>query len=196
MSKLISSPGTPALFPLLRLNLILTGVLLVGLLVVLGITLDSRSRVAYVKVGELLDKYQGMVDARAEYKQKEQVWMANVDTLGQELEQMIKDYEKKRAGYSARERGLTEQLIETKQQEFLRFRDAMQQKAREEDQKMTEGVVNKVNAYLKEYGEDSGYDLILGATAGGNILYGIEAIDLTEEVLKGLNESYVKPQNG
>ena len=167
-----------------------------ALLVVLGLTLDRRSKVAYVKVGELLDKYQGMIDARAEYKQKEQVWMANVDTLGQELEQMIKDYEKKRAGYSARERTLTEQLIETKQQEFLRFRDAMQQKAREEDQKMTEGVVNKVNAYLKEYGEDSGYDLILGATAGGNILYGIEAIDLTEAVLKGLNESYVKPQNG
>jgi outer membrane protein len=189
-------PAKVASNPLLRLNLILTGVLLIGVIVNLGLTLDKRSQVAYVKVGELLDKYQGMVDARAAYKLKEQVWMANVDTLGQELELMIKDYEKKRAGYSSRERKLSEQLIETKQQEFLRFREAMQQKAQEEDRKMTESVVNKVNAYLKEYGEDSGYDIILGATAAGNILYGIEAIDLTEKVLKGLNESYVKPQNG
>jgi outer membrane protein len=180
--------------PLLRLNLILTGVLLIAVIVILGLTLDKRSQVAYVKVGELLDKYQGMVDARAQYQQKEKTWKANVDTLGQELEQMVKDYEKKSGGMTVRERQLTEQLLETRQNEFVRFRDAMQQKAREEDTKMTEAVVNKVNAYLKEYGEDAGYDLILGATSGGNILYGIDGIDITQDVLKGLNATYTAPQ--
>lgn len=184
----------PLSHPLLRINLILTGVLLIAVIVNLGLTLDKRSQVAYVKVGELLDKYQGMVDARAQYQLKEKTWKANVDTLGQELEQMVKDYERKSGSMSARERQLTEQLLETKQNEFLRFRDAMQQKAREEDTKMTEAVVNKVNAYLKEYGEDAGYDLILGATSGGNILYGIDGIDITQDVLKGLNATYTAPQ--
>jgi len=45
-------------------------------------------------------------------------------------------------------------------------------------------------AHLEQYGKDNGYDLLLGTTDGGNVLYGTPALDITQEVLDALNETY------
>jgi outer membrane protein len=45
---------------------------------------------------------------------------------------------------------------------------------------------------VEEYGKENGYDLILGTTTSGNILYGTEKKDITEQVLNALNNAYEK----
>ncbi len=42
----------------------------------------------------------------------------------------------------------------------------------------------------QEYGKEHGFDLILATTQSGNILYGAEAIDLTNELLVVINKRY------
>jgi outer membrane protein len=68
----------------------------------------------------------------------------------------------------------------------------VQLKAKEEEQKMTQTVLNEVNDYLKEYGEKHNYTFILGATGVGNIVYAKKSRDITEEILNGLNKLYKK----
>jgi outer membrane protein len=53
-------------------------------------------------------------------------------------------------------------------------------------------VLDEINAYLKTYGEARGYTIIFAATEYGNIAYGQQALDVTEEVLAGLNQHYGK----
>jgi outer membrane protein len=48
-----------------------------------------------------------------------------------------------------------------------------------------------VNEYVKRYGEKNGYTIILANTQIGNIAYAEDRIDITDEVLKGLNSEYV-----
>lgn len=55
---------------------------------------------------------------------------------------------------------------------------------------MTADVVNEVNAFLKEYGEEKGYTIIMAATEYGNIAYADEDLDITDEVLERLNKQY------
>ncbi len=150
----------------------------------------GTARVAYVKLGPLLEKYQGMIDARADYQRISFAWRANVDTLANELQNRIKAYEKDRARMSPKERQLSEELLRNKQQQFIQYRDATQSKAQEEDRKMTESVLQKVNTYVEKYGKRSRYHIILGANSSGNIMYAAEALDITEEITKGLNEEY------
>jgi outer membrane protein len=47
-----------------------------------------------------------------------------------------------------------------------------------------------VNNYLDEYSEKAGYDFILSYNLGGQILATNNALDITQEVLTGLNEAY------
>jgi outer membrane protein len=151
---------------------------------------SKPSEIAYVKVGPLLEKYQGMIDAKSEYKAKSASWQMNVDTLAKETERQLREYERQRVGMSGRERELSEELLRGKQQQYMQYREAMQRKGQEEDRKMTEQVLQRVNAYLEAYGKRKGYAIILGANASGNVVYGMPALDITEDVTKGLNEEY------
>ena len=66
----------------------------------------------------------------------------------------------------------------------------LKEKFQQEDQELTKKVLDKVNEYIKRYGKKGGYTIILAATQYGNIVYAEEGVDLTEEVLKGLNTEY------
>jgi outer membrane protein len=47
--------------------------------------------------------------------------------------------------------------------------------------------------YLKKYQQENGMDFILGYTkAGGPVLYGNESLDITNEIVTGLNKDYLK----
>jgi len=62
------------------------------------------------------------------------------------------------------------------------------QQLMQEQQKMSEELRDTINAFLKEYNKDGKYQLILSNTAGDNILFAAKGYDITDEVVKLLNE--------
>lgn len=162
-----------------------------ALILTLGIFyFTGKSKVVYVDSAKLLNNYKGMQDARAAYQKKAGAWKANIDTLASEVQQQIFKYEKESGGMSVKERQLSQELIRTRQKQFADYQQATSTQAQQEDAKMTSEVVTQVNAYLKKYGQSHGYTIILAATEYGNLAYADEKLDITEEVLAGLNKEY------
>jgi outer membrane protein len=150
----------------------------------------AQQKVVYVNSGKLLNDYKGMIDARAAYQQKANSWKANIDTLTKEVQASIFKYEKESPKMTAKERQLSQELIRSKQNQLGQYQQALNAQAQQEDQKMTSEVVTQVNAYLKRYGEAHGYKIILAATEYGNLAYADEKLDITSEVIAGLNQEY------
>lgn len=159
------------------------------ILLIFYIVLNPAPRIAYVDSVKLMNGYQGMIDARKVYQQKATGWQANIDTLAMEVQQRIADYEKTSAKMSAKERDLSRELIRNKEQQLREYQQVLNSQAQEEDAKMTNDVVSQVNTYIKEYGESNGYTVILAAV-NGNIVFAKDAIDLTDEILEGVNKNY------
>ena len=73
-----------------------------------------------------------------------------------------------------------------------------QQLQQEEQQIQLEGqaemdsLISKVKKEINGYGKSNGYTYILSGGDGGSVLYGAETKDLTQEILKILNENYKK----
>lgn len=170
-------------------GLAIINILITVILAVYLIFLKSE-KVAYVDSNSLLSQYQGMIDARAEYNKLSSQWKAQIDTLAMEVQNELKRHERELPGMTSKEKGLSEQLIKSKQQQLLNYQRAIQDKAAEEDAKMTQAVIDEVNNYLKEFGNNRRYKIIFAATDVGNILYADEAIDITSEVVQGLNRRY------
>lgn len=147
-------------------------------------------RIVYVDSNKLINAYIGMVDARKTYQQKAVVWKANIDTLTNEVKALIMNYERESAKMTTKERSLSQELIRTKQNQLNQYQQAMNTQAQQEDAKMTGEVLTQINAYVKKYGESKGYNIIVAATEYGNLAYADEGLDITDEVLKGLNEDY------
>ena len=53
-----------------------------------------------------------------------------------------------------------------------------------------DSIVSKVKKEIKAYGKANGYTYILGGGDGGSVLYGTEVNDLTDEIVKILNDNY------
>ncbi|HYE55523.1 MAG TPA: OmpH family outer membrane protein [Chitinophagaceae bacterium] len=149
----------------------------------------SRSRIAYVDSTKLLGSYQAMTDARQEFEKKTKTWQANIDTLMQDVQRSIREYERTAATGTAKERELAKQLISTKQKELGEYQRAIQQNAQQEEARLNQEVISQVNAYLTKYGEDHRYKIILIA-ANGNIAYADKAMDITDVVVAELNRDY------
>lgn len=134
----------------------------------------SNQTIVYVASNKIIQGYHGTVVQHEIFQTKAKVWQQHVDSLITELQALSK----------------TPSAHSIKEKQLLRYRDAIQQQAQQENQRMTKVVLNEINVYLKQYGKEKGYTFILGATEDGNIVYAAPGTDITEDVLKGLNEQY------
>lgn len=136
---------------------------------------NGKVKICYVNPNKLLQGYRGATTQHELFQAKAQGWQQRVDSLGTELQALSKAPAATRAA---------------KEQQLLRYRDAIRQQAQQENQRLTKAVLDEINAYLKQYGKDHSYTFILGATESGNIVYAAEGTDITDDVLKGLNAQY------
>ena len=62
---------------------------------------------------------------------------------------------------------------------------------------MNKKLMDNINDFIKKYAEQNGYAFIFSysknAAVSGGLMYGKDALDITLDVVKGLNEAY-KPE--
>lgn len=150
----------------------------------------KHPEIVYVDSNHLINRYRGMEDARRTYQQKVASWKANIDTLSSAVHKNLLEYEKGEATMSAKERELLMELIRTKQKQLVDYQNAINAQAKEEDAKMTGEVIAKINAYIRKFGEENGYTIVMAATEYGNIAYADAGLNVTDEILEGLNREY------
>jgi outer membrane protein len=143
----------------------------------------AREKVVCVDSVKLLGNYKGMIDAKNELKGKSSALQARLDTLLMEVEKSIKEYEGVRAKSSSREVRLMEELIETKQRQYEEYKNAVQAQLQKSDQELSNRVLTKIDAFVKKFGKEKGYNLILAGKQNGSIIY---------VILRGLNKEYSK----
>lgn len=175
-----------------KIHFVISTISLVGLVIISLFLFSKPPKIVYVDSIKVLSGYKGMEYAKKEYDVKVSVWNANLDTLKMEMESKFQEYEAKRLKLSAKEKELMEELLETKREQYLNYQQMVAEKMKKEDQELTSKVYSKVNDFLKRYGEQKGYAFILGANQYGSIVYAEDAVDITDEVIEGLNKEFSK----
>ncbi len=152
----------------------------------------KRESIVFINTTKLVSGYEGMKISQKSIEIIQGKFKANVDTLGVELENEIKKFEKERPNLNAKEIKLSEELLRGKQQQFYQYQQTMQKKSSEAEQMERSKIGEVIDAFLKEYGKRYSYKFILGANNLGNIVYADEEYDITDKVLNELNERYKK----
>lgn len=148
-------------------------------------TFLETPRVAYVDSAVLLERYSGAVAARATLEQEVSGWQSNVETLRSEAEAL--GIRLTSEDLSRRAREAVSDSLNEKQRELARYGQAITEKAAEREREVLQPVYAELNARIADFSEERGVDVLLGTVAGGNILYGGDVVDLTEELLDYLN---------
>ncbi|HUS87199.1 MAG TPA: OmpH family outer membrane protein [Bacteroidales bacterium] len=149
--------------------------------------------ISYVNVDSIIFNFEMYFDLRDVLMVKQKDSETQLNAMGRQYETGARDYEDKvrkglvtRATAAEMEQGLLQQ-----QQELVNLRDQLQMELMEEEQVMNRRVLEYIYQYLEEYTEEKGFDYILGKSFGGPVMYSKPGLDITSDVLTGINNKYL-----
>jgi len=150
----------------------------------------SDGRVGVVRTKDILEKYPGAHDARTTFTDKASALQGNLDTLRQELEHMLQDYEQRSASMPTAEREARQQSLRLKEAQVRDYAAAVEHKTVTEQQTLTASLINHVKAAAEEIARQRGIDVVLTIGDDGQVVYHDKAVDITDEVLTAMKQSY------
>jgi len=156
------------------------------------IEIDENYSIAYVNFDTLLTNYEMFADKQAELMKKRDESEAELQTKSRKLEKQVVDFQKKvKNGLITRTKAqVMQQDLGKKEQELYQLRDQLTSKLSEEEQVMNRQVMFSIMEYLKEYNKDHSYRFILSNNFGGPLLFSDRNLNITSDVLAGINENY------
>lgn len=156
------------------------------------VSIEGDLRVAYVNIDSLLAGYQMYQDKRDEFVEQQTSSQAELQSRSQELQQKFQDLrEKLNKGLITRAKAqMMQKDLGEKEQQLYQMRSQMSSELAEKEQVIYRQVLNSVMEYLDEYAANHDYHYILSYSFGGPILYKKEKLNITPQVLEGLNEAY------
>lgn len=152
----------------------------------------SQGSIAYVNLDSVVARYEMTKDLTAELEEKGKKFDTELNQKSKAWQSNVQDFQ-----YKA-QRGLEvtsklaemERQLQADQQKLLGLRDTYGAQLQEENAVMIRKVMNSIMEYLKEYNKGKNYSFVLGNTFDGKILYADNGLDITADVVKGLNEKY------
>lgn len=153
-------------------------------------TFSQGLKIAYVDVDSLLSAYTFYQDLAEQMLRKEENSRLLLTEEAEKLQKEIDDFNKKLQNnvYSSQERVNQEQnRLMKKQQDFEELQNKLSNELMVESNNNAQKVSEAVNAFLKEYNKEKGFNIILSKAS---IMLADESMDITAEVIAGLNKEY------
>ena len=149
-------------------------------------------KIAFVDIDSLLTNYEFSKNINKEMLRKEENMRMTLSEKAKEIQADIDDFTRKLQNnvYATQQRAEEEQARILKREEaYNKLTERLSSELAAESQKNNIILRDSINSFLKEYNKSAGYDLII-SRLGDNLLYANEALDITKEVINGLNERY------
>jgi outer membrane protein len=156
-------------------------------------TVDNKEGIVFVNSDSLLNNYEYFKQLRTTFEQKSKKAQTDLQAKGAAFQREVATYQKNAPTLSADQRAATEERLARKQQELAAYNQNAGNALANEEAAENEKLYNKVSDYLKKYGKDKGYKLVLTySKSNPTILFADESLDVTKEVVAGLNAEYKK----
>ena len=150
-------------------------------------------KIAYVEVDSLMSQYEYCKEYSLILEKKSQNIQSTLQQKGQALQSAAANFQQK-LQQNAYTREQAEQIQAGLQKQNADL-EALQQRLgaefQEETNKFNVALHDSLQHYLAKYNKDKKYTMIL-SKSGDNILYADKGIDITNEIIAGLNKAYKK----
>lgn len=156
-------------------------------------TVAASEKIVFVNQDSLLSKYEYYKDLKTKFENKTKNAEADLQSKQQAYQREVTQYQQTAGTLSADQRKATEERLGRKGQELQTYQQNAGGALQNEQAVETEKLYDKVAGYLKVHAKDKGYKMVLTFSKGNSaILFADDNLDITSEVIKGLNAEYTK----
>ncbi len=157
----------------------------------------SKGDIVYIDLDRILMEYDMANDLRSVVETKVQNIQAEVNRRGKKLENDVIDFQNK-IDKGLMTRSVAEvqgQKLQQQEADFNNYAAQKQQEINEEQVVMMNQLGDAIQTFLTKYNEEKQYAMILTNSGGAPVITADAALDITDDVLAGLNEEYIKSKN-
>ncbi len=146
---------------------------------------QSAGKIGYVDLSRAFDEYQKTKDSDKSLEQKSEAKQNGRNKLVDEIKKMRDELEL----LSESAKPKKQEAIDEKIKKLQEFDQEAKNELRKERDNMVRDILKEMNEVIAEYGQREGYAIILNDRV---LLYSDKALDLTDPIIKVLNERYKK----
>lgn len=164
-----------------------------GFILAILMTSCNQDKIAFVDNSYVINEYQERKDIESKYKSKIEKYNKKRDSVSKALQLEFQAFQLKAKTVSQSDAQAEYDLLMQKQQMLQQQFQMEEQQIASQSQTEIDSLISKVKTFVKKYGKDNNYTYILGTSDGASsVLYGVEENNISEVILKGLNDAYIK----
>ena len=160
-------------------------------------TVAAAGSIVFFNIDKVVENYDMANDLRSVVETKVSGIQAEIDRRGNKLQKDANDFQNKmdKGLLTSSVANAQYQKLQQQQNDYQQYAVRKQQEMQEEQQVMLNQIMNAIAEFVQAYNVEKQYALIL--TTSGDILpapvvTGLASLDITDEILAGLNAEYVK----
>ncbi len=152
---------------------------------------NNKSDIVYIHTDSLISNYlySKNLNKKLETKRKEKEKF--IEIKSKKLQDRIDNFKSNMNNLTPTEQQLKANSIYEEEQKLYQLSDNESRAFMEEQQKLTIQLYDSIVSYLKRYNKTKKYKFILGYTEGSGILLPDSKYDITNDIIKGMNEEYL-----
>lgn len=156
----------------------------------------SDLKIAFVNSDSLVKHYEFINDTRKTLEGKSNKLTQEYRSRVQGLQNEFSDYQRNVNNMTLSQARAVEENLAKKEQNLRLYEQSLSQELANEEAKMQKELYDRVTAYLKEYGKNNGLKIVLKYDPTSDVLFAGDSLDITGEVIKGLNSIYEEEKKG
>ena len=149
-------------------------------------------KIAFIEVDSVMTQYEYCKDYSKILEKRSNNIESALASQQKNLEAAVKNFQTKMQnnGFSSQQEYENQQAAIQRQQESLvASRDRLVGELQTQTEKFNAALHDSIQHFIDKYNKDKKYSLIL-TKQGDNILFGDKSLDITDEVIAGLNKAY------
>lgn len=159
---------------------------------------SGELKIAYFQMDSVLTSWNLYSQMQDEMASKQQKLESDFNGRTQTFYNSVQDaqYKIQRGLVTRAEAEQLQTQLQEEEQKLANLQQTYLQQLQEEGVVKNRQMLDKIEAYLKEYNTDKGYTYIFSYTFGGNLMYADKVHDITTDIINGLNEEYKTADSG
>jgi len=151
-------------------------------------TVPRGASIVYVNTDSLLDSYNYFKNKKEDFDRKSEQIKRDLTSEGERLQNEASQYQEQAKNMTAEERAKKEDELMTKQQKLMKRKESLLGDLEDQQNKFHDTLYSKLYDFLKKNNKSRNYAFVLGYSKGGGILFANDSLDITKQMVEGLNK--------
>ena len=149
---------------------------------------DARDlSLAYINSDTLLARYKYYEEVSRKLEARKEKLQQEYARRAEGLQKQFEDYQRTANNMTIGQARAVEEDLTRKRQNLLQYQETITQELMKEEASITQELYDKVASFLKSYGDKNNLQIVFTYSAGSSLIYANEGLDITEQVIAGLN---------